>query len=204
MLEIDGGFHEKKTRRLPLRQLSTIRNTAMGMKLYFNGELRDPRPLRDLLASDTLDYLWEAKRGLARRLRLNEVELLPYQLEEACSILEYSLNPGQENVAFNLTLVAFALMPELMIHPRLPQGFSRRGMFAPPRTYQEFYSRIDELREEVQKIVAGQITPSDIRTDIKPSLWRTYAFFLTGYALPLKMPPSLDEQGDQLMQLFPG
>ena len=184
-----------------------VRGTAAAMDLYFQNQLRDLGPFRGFLSSDTLDLIFRTELGFARNIKIiDRLGLLPQEdLEQIVDAAQPFLKDSQEeNEAFGVALVAFSFMPELARHRELSQGFSRRGMLAPPVTTGDFTERISELKSEVVKIVSGETKPDNIKTKLDQPLWRTYLFFQVGSVIPLRMPKSPSEAKEAINEMLQG
>lgn len=166
------------------------RSTAYLMDLYFMGFLQGERRQTALgfFATQTLDGLYGAERGFYRNLhKIDRVGLIdPIDLERFQLLARQDMRQPAiaEDEAFGFMLVTFSVLPELATSRFLPKGFSRRTLLAPPFTTREFFLRVKELRQEVSRIVAGQVTPKTLIEGSNP-LWRTYLFFQVGGDIPM-------------------
>lgn len=188
------------------RPPEVMRGTVSAMGLYFQGQVRDVEPIRGYLVGDTLDLLARTELGFARNIgAIDRMGLLPGQ--ELEQILEsaqpFFKDSEEESEAFGVALVSFAFLPELARHASLPQGFSRRGMLAPPVTTREFADRISELKTEVTKIISGETERGGLSA-VKPRIMRTFLFFQVGSVIPLKMPQSPKESRERINELLRG
>lgn len=57
--------------------------------------------------------------------------------------------------------IAMGILPEEVTHPLLANGFSRRGIFAPPFTMAEHIGRLEELRIQTMRIAGRRINPRE-------------------------------------------
>lgn len=160
--------------------------TAGILDIYFKDAINDMVPATDFLQEHTVAYLNGAERGLARyagqfaRHRNLSVETLDRMFDKTSG--NRSHDPD-DHEAFDFSVVVFGIMPEVAEYKHLPKGFSRRGIIAPPFTADEHLERIQEMRDEVAKILVGQTTPRTI-VPLNHPLWRTCLFFDVARQLP--------------------
>lgn len=175
-------------RNIAQSPLSVAQETALVLEIFFNEALNNTKPGMEYLAGSTLEYLYGAKKGFLRNFpEIDRTEKITPQDRErlltlARPFLDYP--DPEEDEAFRHSLVIFSVLPAMATSPYLPNGFSRRGLLAPPFTTTEYLTRLDELGEEVKKIIGGQTHPRTIIETSAP-LIRTYSFFRVASNLPL-------------------
>lgn len=172
-----------------LAPITVARNTSTFMEDY----LKDPEraePAKDYLTNQTTTFLYMAERGFVsnfpnlRRVENIDAEVLRMLVQLGISF--GNSNP-EETEAFGHTIITMGLLPSMAQHALLPDGFSRRGVLAPPSTIGEYHQRIRELRTVVSRVAEGKMSPELDMLNNQP-LCRTYCFFEVGARIPLKNP----------------
>ncbi len=172
----------------PTWALEVPRQTAIFMDLYFRGEIEDPSLGRKFLAKETVGFVISAEKGFVAdpnkvdRMNLASDEDRIKMLNSALTFVRKA--DSDDDTAFGYSLVVFYTMPYFARYHSLPDGFSKRGVLAPPETTGEFLDRLHELQDETTKIVNGETQPTKV-LHRDPSLWRTGMFFQVAATLPL-------------------
>lgn len=173
-----------------------VDSTLNVLQMYFNEELIDMTVARNYLASDTTDFIYGAQKGFFRDF--NRITRGRNITREDMSRIfglarpHFTTPDPEDSEAFGFSIVIFAALPYFAKHKLLPQGFSKDGVLTPPSTTMEFNTRLNELKDEIGKIVSGETAPTT-HIEERNSLWRTYAFFNVGRDLPLHVEKSEGE-----------
>ncbi|GDX62038.1 hypothetical protein LBMAG33_3480 [Candidatus Levyibacteriota bacterium] len=168
-----------------------VESTAKLLDLYFTPVINlDPSLARNYFANATLGFAWQAEKGFFKNIdKIDRAKKISNEDIERFILLDKQQGQ-QENVedneAFDFTLITFGFMPEMAKHRFLPNGFSKKGMMAPPFTTREYLLRLREIRREVTRIISGE-TDQKASLDNNPALLRTYWFFQVGKEIPLKI-----------------
>lgn len=161
--------------------------TGNILSLYFNNDPRfDPRLGKQYLATDTLNYIWEAEKGFYtlydKKSKIGKQELVVFLDESETALAHPDI---ESNEAFGHSMVVFSVLPEIAQHPSYPKGFSKRNILRPPETTMEFLLRLKELRVEIIKIIGGQTSPQT-PMETNNSLLRSYLYFWVARKIPLR------------------
>lgn len=162
-------------------------NTSNCLNMFF-GQRMDSPSARDYLADKTLPFLNRARDGLIANFPvLREiVRIDPETLKEMIASGYDFGNSGnpEETEAFGYTIVTMGLLPSMARHPRLPDGFSKIGLLAPPSTIADYRERVHELKTTIIGLATGTIRSEDVLSNA--ALCRTYCFFDVGSRIPLR------------------
>lgn len=180
-------------------------STSHVLQMYFKEELIDATVARNYLASDTTDFIYGAQKGFFRDLnRITRGRNMTREdMDRIMGLAKphFKTHDPEDSEAFGFSIVVFAALPYFAKHELLPQGFSKRGVLAPPATTMEFNARLSELKDEIGKIVSGETVPTT-HIEKRNSLWRTYAFFSVGRDLPLHVEKSEGEIEEAARKTF--
>lgn len=164
----------------PHTPFDTVRQTAELLGLYLSGWIPKPHLIREALAGSPWDYIWQAEQGFhAVAHTLNRPDnITGRHLEEILATSRSRLQePTVEQIeAFGLAVVLFGAMKV---------DSATQGIFWPPETTLEHLLRIREMRDELQRVIAGETEPGT-PVEARPPLWRTRLFFDAGANLPLR------------------
>lgn len=182
-----------------------VDNTSYVLQMFFNEGLPDARAARNYLASDTTDFIYGAQKGFFRDFnRITRGRNMARQDMDRIMGLaspHFKIQDPEDSEAFGFSIVIFSALPYFAKHHLLPQGFSKNGVLAPPSTTMEFNVRLNELKDEIGKIVSGE-TPPTTHIEARNSLWRTYTFFSVGKDLPLHVENSEGEIEEAARETF--
>lgn len=180
-------------------------STSQVLQMYFKEELINPTVARNYLASDTTDFIYGAQKGFFRDFNriTRDKNMTRDDMDRIMGLARphFRAHDLEDSEAFGFSIVIFAALPYFAKHDLLPQGFSKDGVLAPPSTTMEFNIRLNELKEEIGKIVSGETAPTT-HIEARNSLWRTYTFFNVGKDLPLHLENSADEIKDTARATF--
>ncbi len=182
-----------------------VDNTSYVLQMFFNEGLPDARAAQNYLASDTIDFIYGAQKGFFRDFnRITRGRNMTHKDMDRIMGLagpHFRTHDPEDSEAFGFSIVIFAALPYFAKHELLPQGFSKDGVLAPPSTTMEFNIRLNELKDEIGKIVSGETVPTT-HIEERNSLWRTYAFFNVGRDLPLHVERSEGEIEEAARETF--
>lgn len=201
-----GVFSKEITYTNPSLKPSVVATgTSDIFSLYFDYKLPHFEVAKDYLQGYTLHFVDIARAGLASHPeRVDRIGKATYEdLVRVTTIDRPSPLPKDETLeVLDYTLLTMGMMPEMMVGNytdiegnKVIVEFSKRGIFAPPRTLNETKDRIREIWLETLKI-AQQITPPDIDFFKNPEVTRTIAFFDVAKMLPLKNPKLVQEESE--------
>lgn len=181
-----------------LRPKQVVKSSALALRLFFDKKIEDTSVARHYLSNTTTDFLRIAEVGYLKRLpSVWNLERIPHEnlitlLKAQVPVISESgtKEVDEEREAFEFSMVTFAFLHKAR-HEFLPDGFSKRGMLAPPVTTIETLERFGELKEEVAKIAYGEIKQNADMNN--PPLARTYLYFQIADTLPMHFSKPLDK-----------
>lgn len=152
--------------------LVVARSTYIVLSIFSNEADPDFTLGKYALFTETLPYLEKAKNGCGDSFNLNGND----PTIEDPLLLEASSH----------ALVTLGSIPDFLTERSKKYSFSKKGMFRPPETKEEYLERIDEIKKEIVKILCNQTFPDDTNKLNFP-LMRAYIFFKVGGQLPIKV-----------------
>lgn len=176
--------------RQSLPPVVVARATSTLMTMYFNEELPDTHPARRFFGDETLPLLRLAQRGLMRNRHAIDRAGALSAVEYNYLLQKIPASNGNttetEDAAFQFALVAFVRLSILAQADQIPGGFlTGRSALGHPTTTIEFLNRLQEMKQEVGKIINGQTSPKNV-VEASTPLLRTYTFFAAGKDIPLQ------------------
>ena len=180
-------------RDYPNTPFNTVNRTAELLGLYLSSWIPKPYLIREALAGSPWDFVWQAEQGfhLVAHTLNRPGNITGRHLEEILSASRSRLlDPEIEQIeAFGLAVVLFGAMNT---------HSAREGIFWPPETTLEYLLRIQEMRGELYKVIAGETEPGT-PVETGPALWRTRLFFEAGANLPLRHIPQAVDPLERLL-----
>jgi len=182
-----------------LRPKQVVKSSALALRLFFDKKIEDTSVAKYYLSNTTSDFLRLAEIGYLKRLpNVWNLEKIPHEnlltlLKAQVPVIseEGTKENDEEREAFEFSMVTFTFLHKAR-HAYLPDGFSKRGMLAPPVTSIETLERFGELKEEVAKIAGGEIK-QNANMNNNPPLARTYLYFQIADTLPLHFAEPLEK-----------
>lgn len=180
-------------------QIST--QTADFLDLFF-GRVGNPEVIRSFFSGDPITLIYRAEIGFY--YRLNHFDMTRISKNTVKRVLDNQppfVLDGQASSdasVFDYLLIALSLTPELTSNRNLPNGASRRGIFSPPETVDDFFDTTSSMKRELTNIANGTTMPST-PIESRSSLWHTVATFQAAKRIPDKITSSgeIEEQAHE-------